>query len=150
MSKYFVYYSATGNGDFLAGLLKEAGYEIVKVEMKKPIGKVGFFKILSFGGKAMFKFKAKIQDINLELNSDDLVIIGSPIWNDRLSTPINTVLAKYNFNKETTKFILYPAGEGTKKSKDQIKKLGFISEPVVISNPLKNLEKAKEIINNIK
>lgn len=146
MSKYFVYYSATGNGDFLAELLKEAGYEPIKVEMKKPIGKVGFFKILSFGGKAMFKCKAKIQDIKLDLKDDDVVVIGSPIWNDRLSTPINSVLAKFNFNKETTEFILYPAGEDTKKSKDQIKKLGFISEPLVISNPTKNKEKALELI----
>lgn len=146
MNKYFVYYSATGNGDYLAELLKEAGYEPIKVEMKKPIGKVGFFKILFFGGKAMFKCKAKIQELNLNLKDDDVVIIGSPIWNDRLSTPINMVLAKYNFNKETTKFILYPAGEGTNKSKLQIQKLGFKTEPLVISNPTKNKEKAQELI----
>ena len=144
MNKYFIYYSATGNGDYLAELLKEAGYEPVKVETIKPIGKVGFFKILSFGGKAMFKCKAKIKAINLELNSDDLVIIGSPIWNDRLSTPINSVLAKFNFNKETTEFILYPAGEDTKKSLAQIKKLGFVKEPIVISHPIKKQDTAKE------
>ena len=150
MSKYFVYYSATGNGDFLAELLKEAGYEPVKVEMVKPMGKVGFFKILHFGGQAMLNKKAKIQEINLSLNNDDQVVIGSPIWNDRLSTPINAVLEKFNFNKETTQFVLYPAGEGTNKSKEQIKKLGFVNEPVVISYPLKKQDKAKESIKLIK
>ena len=69
MKKYFVYYSATGNGDFLAELLEEAGYEPVKVEMVKPIGKVGFFKILRFGGQAMLNKKAKIQELSLELIS---------------------------------------------------------------------------------
>ena len=150
MSKYFVYYSATGNGDFLAELLKEAGYEPVKVEMVKPMGKVGFFKILHFGGQAMLNKKAKIQEINLSLNNDDQVVIGSPIWNDRLSTPINAVLEKFNFNKETTQFVLYPAGEGTNKSKEQIKKLGFVNEPVVISYPLRKQDKAKELIKLIK
>lgn len=150
MKKYFVYYSATGNGDFLAELLKEAGYEPIKVEMVKPIGKVGFFKILRFGGQAMLNKKAKIQELSLELNADDQVVIGSPIWNDRLSTPINAVLDKYNFNKETTQFVLYPAGEGTKKSKEQLKKLGFVNEPVVISYPLKKQDQAKELIKNIK
>ena len=150
MSKYFIYYSATGNGDFLAGLLKEAGYESVKVEMVKPMGKVGFFKILHFGGQAMLNKKAKIQEVNLVLNADDQVVIGSPIWNDRLSTPINSILAKFDFNKETTQFILYPAGEGTKKSLEQLKKLGFVNEPVVISYPLKKQEQAKELIKKIK
>ena len=124
MKKCFVYYSATGNGDFLAELLKEAGYEPVKVETVKPMGKVGFFKILHYGGQAMLNKKAKIKDLNLELKDEDLVVIGSPIWNDRLSTPINAVLANYSFNKETTVFILYPAGERTSKSLEQIKKLG--------------------------
>ena len=46
MAKYFIYFSATGNGDFLAELLKQKGYEPVKVEMVKQMGKVGFWKIL--------------------------------------------------------------------------------------------------------
>ena len=150
MKKYFVYYSATGNGDYLANLLKEEGYEPVRVETVKPMGKVGFFKILHFGGQAMLNKKAKIKELSLSLQDDDQVMIGSPIWNDRLSTPINAVLAKYNFNKETTGFILYPAGEETSKSKEQIKKLGFVKEPVVISNPLKKQEDAKELIKLVK
>ena len=46
MSKYFVYFSASGNGDFIANFLKEKGYEIVKVETLKTFGKVNFFRIL--------------------------------------------------------------------------------------------------------
>lgn len=149
MKKYFVYYSASGNGDYLAELLKEAGYEIVKVEMVKPIGKIGFFKILRYGGQAMMNKKANIQELSLELNSDDLIVVGSPIWNDRLSTPINAVLDKFTFNKETTEFILYPAGEGTNKSKEQLKKLGFIKEPIVIQNPLKYKDTVKEKLEKL-
>ena len=147
--KYFIYFSATGNGDYLAELLKEQGYQIVKVEMVKPMGKVGFWKILSYGGKAMFKQKAKIKELNLHLKEDDEVVIGSPIWNDRLSTPINALLVKFVFNKETTKFILYPAGEGTKKSLTQIAKLGFKKIPLVISYPLKKQEAAKELLKSL-
>lgn len=143
--RYFIYYSATGNGDFIAEKLKELGYEPVKVETVKPLGKMGFFKILHYGGQAMFNKKAKIKDINIILNEDDLVVIGSPIWNDRLSTPINTVLSQFNFDKEMTKFILYPAGEGTKKSLEQITKLGFKQAPIVYSNPKKNPDQIKEI-----
>ena len=144
MAKYFVFYSATGNGEYISSLLMEKGYTPVKVEMVKPMGRVSFFKILKFGGDAMVNKKAKINEISLDLQENDEVIIGSPIWNDRLSTPINSVLAKYNFNKETTGFILYPAGEGTKKSLKQIAKLGFKKEPVVIQYPLKYQEETKK------
>ncbi len=149
MNKYFVYFSATGNGDFLANELKVKGYTPVKVEMVKPIKKVGFFFILKYGGRATFKKKDKIKPVDLELKEDDLVVIGSPIWGDHLSTPINTVLNQFSFNKETTKFVLYPAGEGTKKSLVQIAKLGFIQEPIVISYPLKKIEQAKELLKKL-
>ena len=149
MNKYFVYFSATGNGDFLANELKVKGYTPVKVEMVKPIKKVGFFFILKYGGRATFKKKDKIKPVALELNEDDLAVIGSPIWGDHLSTPINTLLTQFSFNKETTKFVLYPAGEGTKKSLVQIAKLGFIQEPIVISYPLKKMEQAKELLKKL-
>ena len=149
MNKYFVYFSATGNGDFLASELKEYGYTPIKVEMVKPIKKVGFWFILKYGGRATFKKKDKIKPVELELKEDDLVVIGSPIWGDHLSTPINNLLTQFSFNKETTRFVLYPAGEDTKKSLVQIQKLGFIQEAIVISYPLKKMDAAKELLKKL-
>lgn len=147
--KYFIYYSASGNGDYIASKLQEKGYTPIKVEMLKPIKKVGFFTILRFGFRAGTNKKEKIKEINLDLTDDDLVVIGSPIWNDKLSTPINALLAKFDFDKEMTKFILYPAGEGTKKSFAQLEKLGFEQKPIIYSNPKKNPDKINEIIEEL-
>ena len=147
--KYFIYFSWSGNGDYIASFLKERGYEPVKVETLKPLGKVNFFRILKYGFKAMGNKKTPIKEIDLELKEDDQVIIGSPIWNDRLSTPINSVLGQFNFNKENTKFILYPAGEETNKSFKQILDLGFIEKPIVYAHPLKSQEKAVEILKDL-
>ena len=144
--KYFVYFSASGNGDFIAEYLKELGYTPIKVEMIKPIKKINFFSIMKYGFRAGMNKKEKIKELNLGLKDDDEVVIGSPIWNDKLSTPINTLLDKYSFNKETTNFILYPAGEGTNKSLIQLEKLGFKNKPIVYSNPLKNQDKVKKLL----
>lgn len=146
--KYFVYFSLTGNGDYLASLMEEKGYTPIKVEMAKKPKKVGFFTILNYGGRAGFKMKEKIQELSLELKDEDEVVIGTPIWNDRLSTPILTVLDKYSFNKETTRFIFYPAGESTKKAFKQIMKMGFQKGGVIVSYPLKKKEEAKKIIKD--
>ena len=147
--KFFVYFSWSGNGDYIASFLKERGYEPIKVETLKPLGKVNFFRILKYGFKAMGAKKTPIKEINLELKEDDQVIIGSPIWNDRLSTPINTVLSQFDFNKENTKFILYPAGEETNKSFIQIADLGFKEKSIVYAHPLKSQEKAVEILKDL-
>ena len=144
--KYFIYFSASGNGDFIAEYLKELGYTPIKVEMIKPIKKINFFSIMKYGFRAGMNKKEKIKELNLGLKDDDEVVIGSPIWNDKLSTPINTLLDKYSFNKETTRFILYPAGEGTNKALMQLEKLGFKNKPIVYSNPLKNQDKIKELL----
>ena len=146
--KYFIYFSLTGNGDYLASLMEEKGYTPIKVEMAKKPKKVGFFTILKYGGRAGFKKKEKIEEIKLELKDDDEVVIGSPIWNDRLSTPILTVLDQYNFNKETTRFIFYPAGESVKKAYKQIMKMGFTKGGVAISYPNKKKEEAAKIIKD--
>lgn len=147
--KYFIYYSNSGNGDLIASKAKEKGFEIIKIEPLKKIGKMNFFRILKYGGHAMFNKKMKIKDLNLSLKDDDEVIIGSPIWNDRLSTPINTLLSEYSFDKDTTKFILYPAGKTTNKSKQQIAKRGFKKEAIVISYPKKNEQSVIEALSNI-
>ena len=149
MNKYFIYFSLTGNGDFLASELKQYGYTPIKVEMVKKIKKVGFFFILRYGGRATFNKKEKIQPLNIELQEDDVVVIGSPIWGDRLSTPINTVLKQLSLNKDTTRFVLYPAGEDTKKSLQKLAKLGFTQEAIVISNPLKKMEEARELLKKL-
>ena len=146
MNKYFIYFSLTGNGDYLASLLKEKGYQPIKIETVKPIGKPTFFKIFRYGGLAMKKAKTPIQQIDIQLKEDDEVIIGSPIWNDRLSTPINTVLASLDLNKNTTRFILYPAGNKTKKSLIQIAKLGYVLPPLMIQYPLKYQEQAVKLL----
>ena len=145
--KYFIYFSATGNGDLLADILKEKGYTPIKVETIKPLGKMNFFRILKYGGHAMMNKKANIKPLNIDIKEDDTVIIGSPIWNDRLSTPINAVLDQFEFDKKKTTFILYPAGKTTNKSKSQIAKLGFEGQIIVTPYPKKYIDKTKSALN---
>ena len=148
MEKYFIYYSLTGNGDLVAHHLKKKGYSPIKVETIKPISRnVNFFRIMKYGFRAGLGKKEKIKDINLEIKEDDVVIIGSPIWNDRLSTPINALLSQIELNKETTRFIVYPAGETAKKVVKQLEKLGFKNPPFVFSNPLKHQDEIQNILD---
>lgn len=142
MKKYFIYYSYTGNGDFVADTLKRSDLSIIKIEPKKHVKKINFFRILRYGGEAMFKKKMPIQSLDLILDKDDVVIIGSPVWNDRLSTPILTLLDKFEFDKKTTKFIFYAGGGEANHAEKQIAKMGFEQKAVVLKEPKKYMEEA--------
>ena len=148
MKKYFIYYSYTGNGDLLAELLTRSDISLIKVEPKKHMKKVNFFRILRYGGEAMFKKKMPIQQLDLVLDKEDIVLIGSPIWNDRLSTPILTLLDKYNFNKKTTKFVFYAGGGKAAHAEKQIAKMGFESKALVLKQPLSNKEEAEKLLKD--
>ena len=149
MKKYFIYYSNSGNGDFLADLLKRSDVSLIKVEPKKHIKKMNFFRIIRYGGEAMMKKKMPIQNLDLILASDDIVLVGSPIWNDRLATPILTLLDKYEFDKKTTKFVLYSGGGKANHAIKQLQKMGFESTPIVLKQPLSYKDEAKAALKDV-
>ena len=149
MKKYFIYYSNSGNGDFVAEALKRSDVSLIKLEPKKHIKKMNFFRIIRYGGEAMMKKKMPIQQLDLILDSDDVVVIGSPIWNDRLSTPVLTLLDKYEFDKKTTRFVLYSGGGKAARAEKQIAKMGFEKKAIVLKEPKKYSEEAKVLLKDI-
>ena len=145
--KYFIYFSETGNGDLIAEKLKEQGFEIVKVEMKKRLAKSFFFKIMQGGFLASIHAKSKIKDIDLNLSLEDKVVIGSPIWNARLSSPINTILKKYEF--VNPRFLLYSGSGEAKSAEKYLDKNFHESKVLILKEPKKypeELEKLSELI----
>ncbi len=141
--KYFLYFSETGNGDLIAEKLKEKGYEIIKVEMKKSLAKSFFFKVLQGGFLATIHAKSKIKDLDFNLNLQDEVVIGSPIWNARLSTPINTVLKKYEFVNPS--FLLYSGSGEAKHALKYLNKNFASSKVIILKEPKKYEEELKKI-----
>ena len=135
MKKLFIYYTLTGNGDVMATFYSKEGYDTHRVETMKPIKKPNFFRILRYGGEAMMKKRRPIMKIELDPNKYEEIVIGSPIWNDRLSTPILSLLDQYDFNKETTKFVFYAGGGKASHAEQQIEKMGFKNKAIVVKEP---------------
>lgn len=112
MKKIFIYFSLTGNGDYVANYYKEKGYEIRKVITKSKYPKKMFPLMMIGGFKAATKHKDKLVDFDNNIDDYDEIVIGSPIWFDRLSCPTNTVLSKLNLSNKSVTFVLY-SGSGT-------------------------------------
>ena len=142
MEKIFIYYSLTGTGDYVADYLSKNGYDIRKVKTKEPLPKNKFLSIIVGGYKAMRSYKDKLDSFNYDIKKYDEVIIGSPVWNDRLSSPINTVLDNINLTDKKVSFILYSGSGKCTKAKEQINKKCPNSKIIDI----KTLEDIKKLI----
>ncbi len=112
MKKLFIYYSNTGNGDIVADYFKQNGYDIRRVTPKHDLPKAFFFKVFWGGFLATVNKKSKLAGYDNDITDYDEIVIGSPIWNGKLSCPINTVLTQTDFTGKKVSFVLY-SGSGT-------------------------------------
>ena len=145
MRKLFIYYSNTGNGDIIAYKMETLGYEVRKVMPKKDLPKAFFFKVITGGFLAGINAKAKLVDYDNNIDGYEEIVIGSPIWNDKLSSPINTVLEKTDLSGKDVRFVLYAGSGNAKKALKQLEKVvpnpnvTFLKEPKKYPDELEKL-----------
>jgi len=94
MNALVVYYSRTGTtrkvAEKLASLLKCVSEEIHDITNRK--GRLGWLRA---GKDATSKKLTKLETVNADPAAYDIVIIGTPMWNRTLSTPIRAYLTQY-------------------------------------------------------
>jgi len=89
MKSLVSYYSRTGHTKKVAELLAEqlsADLEAIWVATEKNVGTLAM--------QAFLSLKAKIAQTTKDPASYDLVLVGSPVWGGRMSSPIRTYLAQ--------------------------------------------------------
>ena len=148
MSKLFIYYSLTGNGDLVAKEFEKKGYEIRKVTEKKKMPKKFFWMVLGGGFRAGLGLKGKLVDYNNDVSQYENIVIGSPIWNGRFPPVMNSVLAQTDFSNKKLTFVFYSgSGEG-KKAEARVKK-EFPNALIVFLQEPKKHEKELEKLANL-
>lgn len=148
MKKLFVYYSYTGNGEIVAGRMAELGYELRVVKRKKKLPKSFFWGVMTGGFLAGIGKKDKLVDFDENIADYDEIVIGSPVWNARFSSPVNTVLSKLNFEGKKLTFVLYSGSGEAPKAVERIGKEHPNAKIVLLKEPKKypdELEKLKNL-----
>ncbi len=100
------------------------------------------------GYKATFNKKDKLVDFDADITKYDKIVIGSPIWNDRLSAAINEVTSILDLKNKDVSFVLYSASGKGSKAKEKIKKLYGV-DAIILKEPKKHseeLDKLKEVV----
>ena len=140
MAKLLIYYTLSGNGDTVSDCLKEKGYDIRKVEPKKKPPKSFFFQILQCGFNAGRRYCEPLKDYDADVSAYDEVVIGSPVWNGRMSCPINTVLRETDLKGKKVAFVLYSGSGEAKKAEEQIRTTVPNAEIIHLREPKKDPE----------
>lgn len=146
--RVFFYYSLSGSGDKIASLLEKHGVETRKVETVKPFPKSKFMSMMKGDYAASVGKKEKLKEYDKSTEGFDEIIIGSPIWNARISSPVNTVLSDVDLSGKKVKFVLYSASGEAAKAVERIVKEYPEASYVVIKSPKKN-EKLEEILSSL-
>lgn len=145
MKKIFIYYSLTGNGDAVANYLKDKEWEIRKVKTSEPLPKNYILSILSGGYKAMVNYEDKLIDFDVNIEEYDEVVLGTPIWNARLSSPINTVLKELDLKDKRLTFLLYSGSGKAPKATQRINAEYPKAKVIDLVEPKKNKEELAKL-----
>ena len=145
MKTLFIYYSHTGNGELVSQALQEKGVAIRKVIRKKKLPKSFFWMIMSGGFLAGIKHKDKLVNFDKNIDEYDNIIVGSPIWNGRFSSPINTVLHQLDLSSKTISFVLYSGSGEANHALKRINKEYPSSKVIILKEPKKYPEQLKKL-----
>ena len=136
MKKIFIYYSLSGNGDKVANYFNKI--TIRKVVPKKSLPNNMLFRILIGGFLAGIGYKDELVNFDSDIREYDHVIIGSPIWNGRLSTPVNALLDKIDLHGKKVTFVLY-SGSGAASKADKFIHTKYPKASIIhLQEPKKN------------
>ena len=146
MKTIFIYYSYTGNGDIVKEYLtKDNELETRKVIRKKALPKSFFWGVLTGGFLAGTNHKDELVDYNNDVSEFDRVIIASPIWNGRFSSPINTVLKETNLENKDLVFIFYSGSGEAPKAVKRINKEYPNAKYIILQEPKKYPDELKKL-----
>ena len=147
MKKLFIYYSYSGNGELIKDYLSEnLDFEIRSIKPKKSLPKSFFFGVLVGGFLSGINHKAKLKEYDKDISAYDYILIGSPIWNSKLSCPINTLLEEIDLKNKKFDFLLYSSSGDINKIEKTINKKYPLSKVYSVKEPKKNSEYTKTLI----
>jgi flavodoxin len=151
MSSLVVYYSRKGTTKNIGELIStEANWESEEIiDTKKRKGFIGFLKS---GKDATLKKLANIEEIQNNPELYDLIILGTPIWNKRMTPAIRTYITEFKYKFKNVAFFCTEGGSGGQKTFDSMEKLCEktpISTLEITKNDIKNGDYKDKIKNFI-
>ena len=124
MKRLIVYYSLSGNTEEAAKkIAKDLGADLLKLETVKAMPKSFAAQLFVGGGQVAFNHIPKLKPINVDLDSNDEIILGSPIWNSKGVPAVNAFLKDEKAAAKVTSLFFLSGGGEVKKGLTAITEL---------------------------
>ena len=144
MKKLFIYHTETGNGDVVGNYYKEKKYAVEKIKAKL-LPKAFVLQILTGGYKARAGIKDPIGELTNDITKYDEIVIGSPVWNDRLCSPVRGLLSKYDLKDKKLKFVLYSGSGKANHAEKFISKEYPSAKVIILKQPKDNKDELSKL-----
>ena len=149
MKTLVVYYSRSGNTRLVAGKIsQEIGGDIEEIiDKKRRTGPLGF---VIGGFDATRGRKTDIAEMKKSPRDYDLIVVGTPMWNKRITPAVRTYLRGNNFSEKRVALFCTNLGSEPERVFKTLKELmsgcSFVGE-LTITNAQKDREKTEENIS---
>ncbi|MCM8820199.1 MAG: NAD(P)H-dependent oxidoreductase [Candidatus Omnitrophica bacterium] len=126
MKAIIIFYSFSGNTKLVAQelefYLKEKNFTTEVIELKPVDESKKFFTQAS---QAFIHKKAKLKEVNYNLDDYDIACFGTPVWAFAPAPALNTYLDRVSCleNKKVVLFVTFGSGLGVNKCLQYIKKI---------------------------
>ena len=153
MKKAIVYYSMSGNTDYVAKYISDkVDVDLIKIEPKKEYPNKGMKKFLWGGKSAVMGETPALEQYELDSSKYDYIIFGTPVWASSFTPPIRTFIKenKEKLNGKKLAAFISHMGGGADKAIDKLKKyleIGELDAELILIDPKdkKSDEKDKQI-----
>jgi len=158
MSKtLIVYYSLTGNTQFIAEILMESiKADVLELKPIKELKADSGTRFMWGGYQSTMKKKPKLIEFDINPLKYDLIILGTPVWAWNISPPMRSFLSKFDLTGKKVALWMCHAGDGVKAMErfKEVLKDANIVENISFQEPLKkdsdeNKEKAIAWIKSV-
>lgn len=111
MNRAVIFFSLTNNTKEAAEYIAEkTGADLFQIELAKPMPD-SFEKQMLIGGmQSSLGIIPKIKEVPMDIEKYDEIILGTPIWAGKASSPVNALLKKYNVADKVTAVFTFSGG----------------------------------------
>ncbi len=122
MKSLIVFYTRTGNTKKIAELIAKSLNADLD-EIIDPKKRLGIFGFLKAGYEATMKKLTEIKGIEKDPSDYKLLVLGSPIWNKRMTPALRTYITRYKEKFSKIAIFCSAGGRGEEQMLDSIAEL---------------------------
>lgn len=152
MKAAVIYYSLTGNTEFLAkNIAEEIEADLIRLKPKDDLDQSSRWKYLRGMKQVLFKQEPELMPLEWNPKKYEMLLIGTPVWFGRFVPAFNTFFSSLDLeNKQIALYCSHRGGPGSslRKMESQLEEDNNILDKKAFDQPLEKKERGRTEAKN--